>query len=200
MKLKSQSAIVVLLAGSLCLPALAKDDKRSRNNNNQNPNQNRMPPGRAQNNAPKPGDWLKLHLNETPQQQQREMQMDPEFQHLTPEQQQHLRDRLNQFNNLPPQQRERRLNNARQLEAMPADRRQMLQNSLQQFRQLPDDRRRQLRRAWNSLRQMPPEQQQQVLNSDRFRSQFNDQERSTLKGLLDSGFNPEENNGGPPPR
>jgi|SRR5215469_15853717 len=191
MKLRSQSAAVLLLAGSLCLPAVAKPDNHGRNNNQNH---------KAQNNAPKPGDWLRQHLNETPQQQQREMQLDPEFQRLSPEQQEHLRDRLKQFNSLPPQQRERRLNNARQLEAMPPDRRQLLQNSLQQFRQLPDDRRRQVRRAWNSLRQMPPDQQQQVMNSDRFRSQFDDQERSTLKGLLDSGFNPEENNGGPPPR
>jgi len=196
MKLKSQSAVVLLLAGSFCLPAVAKNDNHGRNNNNQN----HMPPGRAQNNAPKPGEWLKNHLNETPQQQQREMQMDPEFQRLSPQQQQHLQDRLKQFNSLPPEQRQRRIDNFQKMEAMPPDRRQMLQNSLQEFRQLPDDRRRQVRRAWNSLRQMPPDQQQQVINSDRFRSEFNDQERSTLKGLLDSGFNPEENNGGPAPR
>lgn len=195
MKLKSQSAVVMLLVGSLCLPALAKPDKHDRNNN-----QNHLPPGKAQNNAPRPGEWLRQHLNETPQQQQREMQLDPQFQHLSPEQQQHLQDRLRQFNSLPPQQRQRRIQNIQQMEAMPPDRRQMLQSSLQQFRQLPDDRRRQVRQAWNSLRQMSPDQQQQVLNSDRFRSQFNDQERSTLRGLLDSGFNPEENNGGPPPR
>lgn len=196
MKLRSQPAAVLLLAGSLCLPALAKSDNHGRNNNNQN----RLPPGKAQNNAPKPGEWLRHHLNETPQQQQREMQLDPEFQHLSPDQQQHLRERLNQFNSLPPQQRERTIHNVQQMEAMPPDRRQLLRNSLQQFRQLPDDRRRQVRRAWSSLRQMSPEQQDHVLNSDRFRSTFNDQERSTLKGLLDSGFSPEENNGGPPPR
>lgn len=195
MKLRSQSAAVLLLTGSLCLPALAKPDNHGRNNN-----QNHIPPGKAQNNAPRPGEWLRNHLNETPQQQQREMQMDPEFQHLSPQQQEHLQDRLKQFNSLPPQQRERTIQNLRRMEALPPERRQVLQNSLQQFRQLPDDRRRQVRRAWSSLRQMPPEQQQQVLNSDRFRSQFNDQERSTLRGLLDSGFNPEENNGGPPPR
>ena len=84
------------------------------------------------------------------------------------------------------------------MEALPANKQQLLRDSLQQFRQLPDDRRREVRRAWNSLSQMPPEQQEQVLNSDRFRSSFNDQERSTLKGLLDSGFTPGTNNGGPP--
>jgi hypothetical protein len=44
---------------------------------------------------------------------------------------------------------------------------------------------------------MSPQQRDEVMNSDRFRSTFNDQERSTLRGLLDSGFNPAENSGGP---
>ena len=195
MKLRIQSATMMLLAGLLCLPVLSSADNPHRNNNN---NQSRIPPGKAQNNAPRPGKWLHEHLNEPPQQQQREMQQDPEFQRLAPEQQQHLRDRLNQFNSMPPQQRERVINRMQRMEALPADKQQLLRNSLQDFRQLPDDRRRQVRRAWNSLRQMPPDQQQQVLNSDRFRSTFNDQERSTIRGLLDSGFNPEDNNGGPP--
>lgn len=193
MKLTGQSAIVWLLAGLLCFPVLASADNRGHKDQN-----NHMPPGRAQNNGPRPGQWLRQHLNEPPQQQQREMQKDPDFQRLSPDQQERLRQRLNQFNSLPPEQRERKLHTLQQIESMPPDRQQLLRNSLQDFRQLPDDRRRQVRRAWNSLRQMPPEQQQQVLNSDRFRSTFNDQERSTLKGLLDSGFNPEENNGGPP--
>jgi hypothetical protein len=32
------------------------------------------------------------------------------------------------------------------------------------------------------------------MNSDRFRNSFNDQERETLRGLLDSGFNPPPDN------
>ena len=194
MKLKSQSAAVVLLIGSLCIPALARPDQKNRGRDDRN----HMPPGKAQNNAPRTGEWLSKHLNLSPEQQQRELNNDPEFRRLNPQQQEHLKERLNQFNNLPPQQKERRLRNLQQMESMPADKQQLLRNSLQQFRQLPDDRRRQVRRAWSSLRQMSPEQQDQVLNSDRFRSDFNDQERSTLKGLLNSGFAPETNNGGPP--
>jgi hypothetical protein len=189
MKLKHQIA-TALLAGILCLPAVA--DNRNRNDHNH------MPPGRAQNNAPGPGRWLQQHLNDNPQEQQRLLHNDPDFKRLTPDQQQHLQQKLNQFNSLPPQKREQMLNRMQRMESLPPDRQQTLRNSLQQFRQLPDDRRREVRRAWNSLSQMPPEQQQQVMNSDRFRSSFNDQERSTLKGLLDSGFNPAENNGGPP--
>lgn len=83
-------------------------------------------------------------------------------------------------------------------EALPQDRQNLLRGSLQQMRQLPDERRRAVRRAWLSLRQMPPDQREQAMNSDRFRSTFNDQERSTLKGLLDSGFSPEDSNGNGP--
>jgi len=195
MKPKSQSAAILLLAGSLCLPVLA--DNRGHNDKNDKNDRNHIPPGKAQNNAPRPGVWLKQHFNDNPQDQQRQLQNDPDFKHLTPEQQQHLQQKLNQFNSLPPQQRERMINRMQKMESLPPDRQQMLRNSLQEFRQLPDDRRRQVRRAWNSLSQMPPDQQQQVMNSDRFKSSFNDQERSTLRGLLDSGFNPAENNGGP---
>jgi hypothetical protein len=190
MKLRYQIA-TALLVGTVCLPAVA-DNPRNRND------RNHMPPGRAQNNAPPPGKWLQQHLNENPQEQQRQLLNDPEFKHLSPDQQQHLQQRLKQFNSLPPQQREQMLNRMRRVESLPPDRQQILRNSLQQFRQLPDDRRRQVRRAWNSLSQMSPGQQQQVMNSDGFKSTFNDEERSTLKGLLDSGFNPGENNGGPP--
>jgi len=191
MKLKSQSAALVLLVGSLFLARPANADNQHRDRDN------RMPPGHAQNNAPKPGKWLREHMNQSPQEQQKELRNDPDFKRLTPDQQLHLEQRLNQFNSLPPQRREQMLNRMQRVESMPADKRQLLRNSLQQFRQLPDDRRRQVRRAWNSLSQMPPDQREQVINSDRFRSTFSDDERATLKALLDSGFNPADNNGGP---
>ena len=188
MKLKRRFPGTLLLAAVLSLPALA-DNPRDRDH---------PPSGKAQNNAPRPGKWLRDHMNENLQEQQRQLQNDPEFKHLNPDQQQHFQQKLKQFNSLPQQQREQLLNRMQRVESLPPDRQQMLRNSLQEFRQLPDDRRRQVRRAWNSLSQMSPEQREQELNSDRFRSTFNDQERSTLRGLLDSGFNPADNNGGPP--
>jgi hypothetical protein len=202
MRFKGQFAAVVLLGSFLCLPrfAAAGNQDRGRNDQNRthNNDRNHIPPGRTQNNAPPPpGKWLREHLNQSPQEQQRELQSDPDFKRLTPQQQQHLEQRLNQFNSLPPQRQQRMLNHMQRVESLPPDKQQLLRNSLQQFKQLPDDRRRQVRRAWNSLSQMPPDQQEQVINSDRFRSDFNDEERSTLKGLLDSGFNPADNNGGP---
>src|SRR5215470_5394715 len=198
MKLMRQSATIVLLAGALCLPGLAALQKPNQNRGHNDHDRDRMPPGKVQNNAPKPGDWLSKHLNLSPEQQQKELSNDPEFKQLNPQQQQHLQQRLNQFNSLPPEQQKRTLNRMRAMESLPKDRQDILRNSLQQLRQLPEDRRRAVRHAWLGLRQMPPDQQEQTMNSDRFRSTFNDQERSTLKGLLDSGFNPEDSNAGGP--
>jgi len=184
MKPTRQLAITLLLVGSLCLPAGLSAQKRDRD---------RMPPGQAQNNnrQPRPGKWLREHLNTPPEQQQKALANDPEFKQLTPDQQQHLIKRLNQFNTLPPQQRERVLNRMRAIESLPPDKQSELRRSLSDMRQMPEDRRREVRKAYNNLRQMPPAQRQQVLNSERFQSSFSDEERSTINRLLDSGFNPQ---------
>jgi hypothetical protein len=55
---------------------------------------------------------------------------------------------------------------------------------MQQFGSLPQDRRRLVGRAFRDLREMPEPQRQALMSSDRFRSQFSDQERSTLNNLL----------------
>ena len=198
MKFLRQSATVVLLAGALCLPGIAAPQKSNQNRARNEHDRERMPAGRVQNNAPRPGKWLSEHLNLSPEQRQKELSNDPEFKQLNPQQQQHLQQRLNQFNNLPPEQQKRTVKRMQIFEALPQERQDLLRNSLQQLRQLPDDRRRTVRRAWLGLRQMPPDQQEQTMNSDRYRSTFNDQERATLKGLLDSGFNPEDSNAGGP--
>jgi hypothetical protein len=55
---------------------------------------------------------------------------------------------------------------------------------MQQLGGLPEDRRRLVARAFRDLREMPQPQRQAILNSDRFRGQFSDQERNTLSSLL----------------
>src|SRR5947209_7059267 len=100
---KSQSVVVLWLAGSLSLSALNPPQKPNQSqspsaNQNQNQTQSRgqrpLPPGRMQNNSPRPGKWLQQHLNDSPQEQQRQLQNDNDFKRLTPQQQQHLRERL----------------------------------------------------------------------------------------------------------
>ena len=51
-----------------------------------------------------------------------------------------------------------------------------------QIRQLPPDRQRQVSTAIHDLRAMPPDQRERVINSDRFKSMFSDQERDMMRG------------------
>jgi hypothetical protein len=55
---------------------------------------------------------------------------------------------------------------------------------MEQYSGLPEDRRRLVARAFRDLREMPEPQRQAILNSDRFRGQFSDQERNTISNLL----------------
>jgi len=50
-----------------------------------------------------------------------------------------------------------------------------------QMQQLSPDRRRMVHTAIDDLRAMPPEQREQVINSDRFKGMFSDQERQLMR-------------------
>ena len=49
----------------------------------------------------------------------------------------------------------------------------------------PEDRRKMMQTALRSLRQMDPEERERVINSDRFKSMFSDDERNLIHGLTD---------------
>ena len=70
------------------------------------------------------------------------------------------------------------------MEHLTPPQRQQVRGALEQYRGLPEDRRRMVARAFRDLREMPQPQRQEILNSDRFRGQFSDQERNTLSDLL----------------
>lgn len=50
-----------------------------------------------------------------------------------------------------------------------------------QFRQLPPARQRMVSAAVRDLRAMPPAQREQIINSDRFKGMFSDQEREMMR-------------------
>src|SRR5437868_15057571 len=54
---------------------------------------------------PRLGEWLRRNKDLPPQEQQKQLNSDPQFQQLPPERQEKLRQRLNEFNNLPPQKK-----------------------------------------------------------------------------------------------
>jgi hypothetical protein len=59
-----------------------------------------------------------------------------------------------------------------------------VRGAMLQLSTLPEDRRRAVSHAFHSLREIPPGQRESLLLSDQFRSQFSDQERSTLSSLI----------------
>ncbi len=66
-----------------------------------------------------------------------------------------------------------------------------------QMRQLPPDRQRMVNTAVRDLRAMPPDQRERIINSDRFRGMFSDQERELMRGATRLPLAPAEGGEGP---
>ncbi len=128
--------------------------------------------------------WMERHSNLPPDQQQKALESEPGFRDLPPETQQRMRDSLTKLNNMSPEQRRRALARTEAMEHLTPQQRQQVRGALSQLGGLPMDRRRLVARAFRDLREMPEPQRQAILNSDRFRSQFSDQERGTISNLL----------------
>jgi hypothetical protein len=182
-------AIAATLAGALGAPfAMARNPgwqpgAGGRGNHPQN-----HPGGRA---ATRPGanqehlgQWMQRHQELPIGEQLRELQNEPGFSGLPAQTQQRYRDRLIQLNSMNPQQRQRMLARNEALERLSLPERQEYRAAVQRFAGAPPDRRRLMARAVLDLRAMPPEQRRSVINSDRFRAEFSDPERSTLTSLL----------------
>jgi hypothetical protein len=128
--------------------------------------------------------WMNRHSNLPLADQQRALENEPGFRDLPPQTQQRMRDRLTQLNNMTPEQRSRIMQRTEDMEHLTPPQRQQVRGALSQYHELPEDRRRMVARAFRDLREMPPPQRQALMSSDRFRSQFSDQERNTLSNLL----------------
>jgi uncharacterized protein DUF3106 len=155
----------------------------------------RAPGGQSHPNPPPPGpgpkknqehlaQWMDRHSNLPLAEQQRALENEPGFRELPPPTQQRMRDRLTQLNNMSPEQRRRIIDRTEAMERLTLPQRQQVRGAMQQLGGLPEDRRRLVARAFRDLREMPQPQRQAILDSDRFRGQFSDQERSTLSNLL----------------
>lgn len=128
------------------------------------------------------GDWLRRYKDLSPAEQEHALQNDPGFRGLSPDQQQRLRQRLQHFSNLPPQQQLRMLNRMETWEHLTPDQKQQARQTFAQMRQLPPDRQRMVRTAVRDLATMPPDQRERVIDSDRFKGMFSDQERDIIRG------------------
>jgi Protein of unknown function (DUF3106) len=137
------------------------------------------------------GEWLESHKNLPLDQQEKALESDPKFKKLTPDRQNALRERLRKFNSLPPDQRDQALKRMDFWGSLSKEQRQQLRDANQKLQALPEDRRVAIHKALRHLRQMNPQQREQVMQSDRFKTTFSDQEQGILKQL--AAINPPEN-------
>ena len=152
----------------------------------------------AQKGGRKMGDWLQAHKDLPLDQQLKLLESDPHFKKLPPERQNELRDRLKKFNSLPPDKREQALQRMEFLAKLTPQQRQELRSANEQLKGLPPERQVAVHTALRHLRQMPLAERQQVIQSDRFRSTFSDQEQKLISQLAElnppqgaSGQNPQ---------
>jgi len=127
------------------------------------------------------GDWLRRYKDLPPDEQERALRKDPDFQRLPPERQQILLRRLQHFSSLPPERQLQMLNRMETWEHLTPEQKEEALRIHAQMKQLPPARQRMIRQAVRDLRAMPPDQRDQVIDSPRFKDMFSDQERSVMR-------------------
>ena len=140
------------------------------------------PPVQAPRQQKHAGDWLREYKDLPPDEQEKALQNDPAFRNLPPRRQQMLRDRLQNFSSLSPQQQLRVLNRMETWEHLTLEQKKEARQVFRGMQQLPPDRRRLVHKEIDDLRAMPPDQREQVINSDRIKGTFSDQERDLMRG------------------
>jgi len=183
----SEFLVVAIIAAVAMLPTLGLAQKTQ-----PHPAPPRPAPAPQQRMTPPPvqtprqqrhaGDWLRQYKDLPPDEQEKALQNDPNFQKLSPNRQQVLRDRLQRFSSLPPQQQLRVLNRMETWEHLTPEQKQQARQVFREMQQLPPDRRRLVHKAIDDLRAMPPDQREQIIGSDRFKGMFSDQERDLMRG------------------
>ena len=138
----------------------------------------------------KMGDWLQEHKDLPLDQQLKLLENDPKFKKLPPDRQNALRERLKKFNSLPPEKRAQAMQRMEFLAKLTPQQRQQLRDANQQLKVLPPERQVAVHTALRHLRQMPPAERQQVIQSDRFKTTFSDQEQKLISQLAE--LNPQE--------
>lgn len=130
------------------------------------------------------GDWLRQYKDLPPEEQERELQKDPAFQQLPPAQQQRRLRQLRDFSGLPLQEQIQILNRMDTFEHLTPQQKQEARQIFRQMRQLPPDRRQMVHTAIDDLRTMPPDQRENVINSDRFKGMFSNEERELMRNAM----------------
>jgi len=181
----AKAALAALLACVLSFAGIAQSTPANTGQSPQNNAARKNRPADRQKRNAKMGDWLQNHKDTPPDQQEKLLENDPNFQKLPPARQAELRERLRKFNSLPPDKRDRALQRMQYMASLPQEQRQKVRDANQKLQTLPQDRQVMVHRAVRRLRQMSPQERQQTLQSQEFKSKFSDQEQQILKELAD---------------
>jgi Protein of unknown function (DUF3106) len=186
---------LALLMGLAAQPASAQFGQRWRANQQrkvaaQQERANRGPNGGAkgQPNAHAmeglPPKWVENLRDMPPDEQQRFMENNDQFQRLRPERQDQIRRNLQRWNSLSAEQKQRARNAEAALERMTPEQRQYVRNVLlPKWQTMPVERRQVLNRRLAMLRDMSPATQESALNDPRFMQGLSPDEQSMLRDL-----------------
>lgn len=131
-----------------------------------------------------PGPWIQKLGEKSPEEQERFMQNNREFQNLPPERQAQIRRNLQKWNALSPAQKDQMIHGEQVLEHMTPQQRQLYQNSiLPKWQQMSPERRQLIIGRQHTLQAMPPAAQQRALNDPRFMQGLTPDEQSVLRNL-----------------
>ena len=131
-----------------------------------------------------PSKWGERLRDMSPEEQQRFMQNNEQFQHLRPERQDQIRRNLQRWNNLSPEQKQRAREAEAALERMTPEQRQYVRDTLlPKWQAMPLGRRHVLNHHLAMLRNMSPATQQAALDDPRFMEGLSPDEQSMLREL-----------------
>jgi hypothetical protein len=132
-----------------------------------------------------PGPWIQRLGEKSPEEQERFMQNNREFQNLPPERQAQIRRNLQKWNSLSPAEKNR-MNDAQQKwEGLTPRQKDLYQNHiLPQWQQMSPDRRQLINGRLHTLQAMPPAAQERALNDPRFMQGLSPDEQGVLRNLV----------------
>ena len=131
-----------------------------------------------------PPKWVANLREMPPDEQQRFMENNEQFQRLPPERQDQIRQNLQRWNALSPEQKQRARDAEAALERMTPEQRQYVRNVLlPKWQAMPLERRQVMNRHLAMLRNMSPATQEAALNDPKFMEGLSPDEQSMLRDL-----------------
>lgn len=107
------------------------------------------------------------------------------LQRLPPERRAVVEQNLKRFEALPPRMREQLQRQYAEFRRMPPQQQAEARDLFRRMNEIPEERRRELRREVVRLRHLKQEQREARMAGEAFRTEFNEDERQLLKGLVE---------------